>query len=82
MNDARKLLRLLKEGTRDNDKEYAVTCRDIDGTLRKLLEYIMRNGNGGHSFSIIVDPGDEREEKFFWDGDGNDHIYDVIEKGD
>lgn len=54
-----------------------ILCRDADGTLAKLLEAIKKAGNVGHSFSIVVDPGDEREEKFFWDGDGADSIQDI-----
>ena len=45
--------------------------------LQKLIEYIKKNGNTGHSFSIIVDPESEDEEKFFWDGDGADSIGDI-----
>jgi hypothetical protein len=45
--------------------------------LNKLIEYIKTNGNTGHSFSIIVDPESETEEKFFWDGDGSDSIGDI-----
>ena len=55
-------------------KCYLVECRDGEKQLQKLLKYIAENGNGGHSFAIVVDPGDkERERHFFWDGDGADH---------
>lgn len=56
---------------------YEVHCRDIDGELKKLLEYIAKNGNGGHSFSIVVDPDSDDEKKFYWDGDGGDYLQSV-----
>lgn len=59
---------------------YLVKCRDGEGSLRKLLNYIAKNGNGGHSFDIVVDAGDkEREKHFFWDGDGCDRIDSIVE---
>ncbi len=54
-----------------------ILAHDPDGTLVKLLQAIKLAGNVGHSFSIVVDPDDEREQKFFWDGDGADSIRDV-----
>lgn len=60
-------------------KCYLVECRDGEKQLQKLLKYIAENGNGGHSFAIVVDPGDkERERHFFWDGDGADHINAIV----
>jgi sulfatase maturation enzyme AslB (radical SAM superfamily) len=57
-----------------------VVARDEDKHLQDLLEYLKSNGNGGHSFSIVVDPGDaEKEKKFFWDGDGSDRIESITE---
>ena len=59
---------------------YTINCRDGDRNLRKLINYIAENGNGGHSFSIVVDPGDkERERHFGWDGDGADRINSIVE---
>ena len=53
----------LNEGVPDDELDiYEVTCRDIEGQLKELIEYIAENGNGGHSFSIVVDPGDENEK--------------------
>jgi len=51
---------------------YKVTTRDPEGTVKSMLEYIGKIGNGGHSFKIVIDPsskGDHRKE-FYWDGDG------------
>lgn len=66
----------LSEGISDDKLDiYEIKCCDVEGQLKKLIEYIAENGNGGHSFSIVVDPGDsENERKFFWDGDGGDYI--------
>lgn len=63
-----------------NEKDmyiYKVVCRDSEGTLKELIEYIGANGNGGHSFEIVVDPNMTKEEgkrSFFWDGDGSDRV--------
>ena len=59
---------------------YVVKCKDWDGNLKRLIDYIGENGNTGHSFSIVVDPGDEREKTFGWDGDGTDTIISVEEQ--
>lgn len=70
----------LNEGVPDDELDiYEVTCRDIEGQLKELIEYIAENGNGGHSFSIVVDPGDENEKKFYWDGDGGDYLKSVVQ---
>lgn len=58
---------------------YLVECKDSEHCLRDLINYIAENGNGGHSFDIVVDSGDkEREKHFFWDGDGSDRIDAVV----
>ena len=50
-----------------------IEANDGDGKLSALLNYIKHIGNIGHSFSIVVDPGDrEHEKRFSWDGDGSD----------
>ncbi len=59
---------------------YIVSCRDGEGSLKRLIEYIGTNGNTGHSFSIVVDPGSDGEKSFGWDGDGRDYIKSVTEK--
>lgn len=56
---------------------YEVLCRDSEGSLKELIEYIKETGNTGHSFEIIVDPESEGEKKFFWDGDGADMISEI-----
>ena len=61
----------------ENMDIYQVYCNDRDGQLKKLIEYIGQNGNGGHSFDIVVDPDDESKKSFGWDGDGSDRIFKV-----
>lgn len=56
---------------------YEIKCKDIEGQLKSLIEYIKENGNTGHGFSIIVDPKDENEKEFYWDGDGGDMIKEI-----
>ncbi len=52
-----------------------IECNDTEGSLVKLLAYIMRTGNIGHSFDIVVDPDmKEYRMNFGWDGDGADNI--------
>jgi hypothetical protein len=80
---------VLSEGRRPT-KRITIECNDPDNSLVNLLKYIQQNGNGGHSFSIVVDPGDKGfatangrtggEKKFFFDGDGSDHIGSVSEE--
>jgi hypothetical protein len=42
-----------------------------DGSLRRMLEYIAKQCAIGHSFTVVVDPGDrEYEKEFGFDGDG------------
>lgn len=59
---------------------YEATLKVVGSTsgieqLSKLVEYIKRIGNTGHSFEIIVDPDYKESKKTFgWDGDGSDRI--------
>lgn len=70
-----------REVNEDKDlTTYIVTCKDGEGSLKRLIEYIGTNGNTGHSFNIVVDPGSDSEESFGWDGDGRDYIKSVVEK--
>ncbi len=60
-----------------NTKTIKITCRDNDDTLEKLLKYIKSVGNMGHTFMIVVDPQAKGGEKFEWDGDGSDAIFEI-----
>jgi len=79
-----KRMKTLMEGVpREDMKEVTVLYRDGECCLEELLLYIGKNGNTGHSFSIVVDPdGDENERKeFYWDGDGADYMHEVKVNG-
>ena len=69
-----------KKSEYNSKKYYLIECKDGEHQLRDLINYIGKNGNGGHSFDIVVDPDDKQNEKhFFWDGDGPDRIHAVVE---
>ena len=47
-------------------------------SISKMLAYIGKIASGGHSFGIVVDPGDSDYEKSFgFDGDGSDRVLSV-----
>lgn len=49
-----------------------------EGELRRLLDYIRRTAAIGHTFNVVVDPGDSEHEKSFgFDGDGAFRIEDI-----
>jgi hypothetical protein len=59
---------------------YEVTCRDPEGSLKKIIECIGECGNTGHGFDVIVDPEVSEglaQRKFYWDGDGSDYLHSV-----
>lgn len=65
-------------GENKGDKEIEIKCRDANGNLQALLNYIATLGNIGHTFTIIVDPSNEmHRKKFEFDGDGSDTIYKI-----
>ena len=46
-----------------------------DFNWEAFLQHVQKTGAVGHSFSIVVDPGDSDHEKSFgFDGDGADRI--------
>lgn len=62
-------------GARDSyrdDVQFTVVTRGDEGNhLVKLIEHIGKTASVGHSFSVVVDPGDsEHEKSFSFDGDG------------
>lgn len=65
---------VLSEGRRPT-KRIVIECNDPDNSLVELLKYIQKNGSGGHSFPIDVEG-----KKFYFDGDGSDHIGSVSEE--
>jgi hypothetical protein len=62
----------------DDEKTFTVTVKGDDGSTRKLLECIQKTVAVGHSFSVVVDPGDrEYTQSFGFDGDGACRIVDI-----
>lgn len=60
-------------------KTYVIKCVDGSNSLLNLLKYIKENGNGGHSFEIVVDPNSKQNKRsLFWDGDGPDRITEIV----
>lgn len=67
----------------DHPVRIELSANDSTGQLAELLNYIRHNGNGGHSFVIIVDPDlHENTKRFSWDGDGGDRIEEIKVNGD
>ena len=67
----------------DHPVKIELSANDSNGQLAELLSYIRHNGNGGHSFVIIVDPDlRENTKRFSWDGDGSDRIEEIKVNGD
>lgn len=68
-------MKLIKESYR---KDMHLVVNDSEGSIRKLIETIQDYTQMGHSFEVVVDPGDSDYEKSFYiDGDGSDKIEDI-----
>jgi hypothetical protein len=66
----------------DDMTEIRVKLRDPEKQLVKLICYIQRVSNPGHSFEVVVDPNDsEHRKSFFMDGDGPFFVEKVEEDG-
>lgn len=59
-----------------------VVSKPFADGFEDLLNYIKGRSDPGHSFAVVVDPGDEGEESFGVDGDGSEHILSVTREGD
>lgn len=74
-----------KESTDDSqeqEQEYktlTLKARDYDNNLENLLNCIKDLSTAGHSFTVVVDPGEEGEKDrtFGIDGDGCDQLMDI-----
>jgi|SRR5208283_4553685 len=62
----------------DDMKTMTITYRDSDDALFTIVDGLKTLGNIGHTFSVILDPGESRELKCEWDGDGRCFIKDII----
>lgn len=68
-------MKLIKESYR---KDIHLVVNDSEGSIRKLIETIQDYTQMGHSFEVVIDPGDSDYEKSFYiDGDGSDKIEDI-----
>lgn len=71
-------LNIIKESK--TEKEIKVNVNDSEGELKELLDYIKDVSDAGHTFDVVVDPGNEDWEKSFEiDGDGAFSIKDIKE---
>ena len=62
----------------EGSEQITLTVIDPDGQLAKMLAHIKDTAAIGHSFDVVVDPGDkDYEKKFGIDGDGAFRIVDV-----
>lgn len=66
---------IIKEGPIPDSRITIEYVGDESNGLVDLLDYIKKQAGIGHSFSVVVDPGDsEYERKFGFDGDGSFRI--------
>lgn len=70
------ILKRLQETRRlKESKELTISIDDSEGNIIGLLKTISDYSKMGHSFTVVVDPGDEEYKKEFWiDGDGADKL--------
>jgi ADP-ribose pyrophosphatase YjhB (NUDIX family) len=60
------------------DTVLTIDLDDADSRFAALIAHIKETAAGGHSFDVVVDPGDsEYEQKFYLDGDGAFRIRDI-----
>lgn len=65
------------------DSTIQIDVEDDEDQLRKLLAYIKKNSETGHSFGVVVDPDDkELTKKFYIDGDGAFRIREIKVDGE
>jgi hypothetical protein len=66
------------KGDKPKHDEIMILVRDYENQLIKLIKAIGDTANPGHSFPVVIDPGDsEHEQKFYFDGDGAFYIKNV-----
>lgn len=66
------------ESLNDKEGKLVIGVRDSEGELKNLIEYIKDVAQTGHTFDVVVDPGnDDWEKSFEIDGDGAFRIDDV-----
>lgn len=68
-------MKILNESSQ---KELHLTISDSEGSIQDLIETIKDYTQMGHTFEVVIDPGDSDYEKSFYiDGDGSDKIQDI-----
>lgn len=61
------------------EQHYILTVSDSEKQIIKMLDHIKTIAGYGHSFQVVVDPNNpDYERKFYIDGDGSDHILDIL----
>lgn len=61
-----------------NQRELHLTISDSQGSIQDLIETIKDYTQMGHTFEVVIDPGDsDYERSFYIDGDGSDKIQDI-----
>ena len=69
-------MKILSES--NHQKEIHLNILDSEGNIQDLIETIKDYTQMGHSFEVVIDPGDSDYEKSFYiDGDGSDKIGDI-----
>lgn len=70
------LKRLFENKRLRENAEVTIKINDPEGNIMELLKTVSDYSRMGHSFRVVVDPGDKEREKQFWiDGDGSDKLY-------
>lgn len=71
------MIRVL-ESLDNKEGKLVIDVKDSEGQLKELVDYIKDVANAGHTFDVVVDPGNEDWEKGFEiDGDGAFSIKEV-----
>ena len=71
------MIRIL-ESLENKEGKLVVNVKDSEGELKELLNYIKKVSDAGHTFEVVVDPGNDNWEKSFEiDGDGAFRIDDI-----
>ena len=61
-----------------DQKELHLIISDSEGSIQDLIETIKDYTQMGHTFEVVIDPGDsDYERSFYIDGDGSDKIQDI-----
>jgi len=80
MNQGFDLVQNVKSAAKEEREMVAKFSGNGDGakSMADMLAYIGKTGGIGHSFEVVVDPGDpDYEKKFGFDGDGSDRVLSV-----